>query len=225
MNILASLQALADADYKKFHSGLIPTVPQEKILGVRTPALRQLAKKLHGTAEAESFLWSLPHVYYDENQLHAILLSDLPDYAFCLQALEQFLPYVDNWATCDIIKPKVLRHDLQRLLPFIKKCLHSDEEFTIRCGLNLLMSYYLDTAFTNEYLEWVVEVKSDKYYVKMMQAWFFATALAKQYDASVVYLKEHKLSAWVQQKTIQKACESYRISSAEKAYLHTLRDK
>ena len=225
MNILASLQALADADYKKFHSGLIPTVPQEKILGVRTPALRQLAKKLHGTAEAESFygpclMSIMMKINYTPSCFRIYLIT-----LFACRRWSSFYLMLIIGQPAILSNPKFYVMIYRGFCLFIKKCLHSDEEFTIRRGLNLLMSYYLDTAFTNEYLEWVVEVKSDKYYVKMMQAWFFATALAKQYDASVVYLKEHKLSAWVQQKTIQKACESYRISSAEKAYLRTLRDK
>lgn len=219
------LFSLQDIEYKNFHSKLIPTVDQEKVIGVRTPALRKYAKEFGKQPEAKGFLTCLPHEYYEENNLHAFLLEQIKDFDVCIQALEQFLPYVDNWATCDMMSPKVLGKHLPKLLSIVQRWLASEHVYMVRYAMGCLMRYYLDDAFEVEYLQWVASVESEEYYIKMMQAWYFATALAKQYDAVIIYLEDKRLDAWVHNKTIQKAVESYRISDEQKKYLRTLRIK
>ena len=213
----------ADGGYRDFQSKLIPSLPKESIIGVRTPALRALAKELKGSELAASFLQELPHAYYDENQLHAILLSASKDYEECRELLERFLPYVDNWATCDILSPKVLRKQPEATLEAILRWLGSTHSYTVRFGMEMLMSYYLDALFEPRFLAWVAADRSEEYYVRMMVAWFFATALAKQYEATLPYLEQGLLPEWTHKKTIQKACESYRITAEQKLYLRSLR--
>ena len=213
----------ADGGYRDFQSKLIPSLPKESIIGVRTPALRALAKELQGSELAASFLQELPHAYYDENQLHAILLSASKDYEECRELLERFLPYVDNWATCDILSPKVLRKQPEATLEAIQRWLGSTHSYTVRFGMEMLMSYYLDALFEPRFLAWVAADRSEEYYVRMMVAWFFATALAKQYEATLPYLEQGLLPQWTHKKTIQKACESYRITAEQKRYLRSLR--
>ena len=213
----------ADGGYRDFQSKLIPSLPKESIIGVRTPALRALAKELKGSELAASFLQELPHAYYDENQLHAILLSASKDYEECRELLERFLPYVDNWATCDILSPKVLRKQPEATLEAIQRWLGSTHSYTVRFGMEMLMSYYLDALFEPRFLAWVAADRSEEYYVRMMVAWFFATALAKQYEATLPYLEQGLLPEWTHKKTIQKACESYRITAEQKLYLRSLR--
>ena len=213
----------ADGGYRDFQSKLIPSLPKESIIGVRTPALRALAKELQGSELAASFLQELPHAYYDENQLHAILLSASKDYEECRELLERFLPYVDNWATCDILSPKVLRKRPEATLEAIQRWLGSTHSYTVRFGMEMLMSYYLDALFEPRFLAWVAADRSEEYYVRMMVAWFFATALAKQYEATLPYLEQGLLPEWTHKKTIQKACESYRITAEQKLYLRSLR--
>ena len=213
----------ADGGYRDFQSKLIPSLPKESIIGVRTPALRALAKELKGSELAASFLQELPHAYYDENQLHAILLSSSKDYEECRELLERFLPYVDNWATCDILSPKVLRKRPEATLEAIQRWLGSTHSYTVRFGMEMLMSYYLDALFEPRFLAWVAADRSEEYYVRMMVAWFFATALAKQYEATLPFLEQGLLPEWTHKKTIQKACESYRITAEQKLYLRSLR--
>lgn len=213
----------ADGGYRDFQSKLIPSLPKESIIGVRTPALRALAKELKGSELAASFLQELPHAYYDENQLHAILLSSSKDYEECRELLERFLPYVDNWATCDILSPKVLRKQPEATLEAIQRWLGSTHSYTVRFGMEMLMSYYLDALFEPRFLAWVAADRSEEYYVRMMVAWFFATALAKQYEATLPFLEQGLLPEWTHKKTIQKACESYRITAEQKLYLRSLR--
>ena len=213
----------ADGGYRDFQSKLIPSLPKESIIGVRTPALRALAKELKGSELAASFLQELPHAYYDENQLHAILLSASKDYEECRELLERFLPYVDNWATCDILSPKVLRKRPEATLEAIQRWLGSTHSYTVRFGMEMLMSYYLDALFEPRFLAWVAADRSEEYYVRMMVAWFFATALAKQYEATLPFLEQGLLPEWTHKKTIQKACESYRITAEQKLYLRSLR--
>ena len=213
----------ADSGYRDFQAKLIPSLPKESIIGVRTPALRALAKELKGSELAASFLQELPHAYYDENQLHAILLSSSKDYEECRELLERFLPYVDNWATCDILSPKVLRQRPEATLEAIQRWLGSTHSYTVRFGMEMLMSYYLDALFEPRFLAWVAADRSEEYYVRMMVAWFFATALAKQYEATLPYLEQGLLPKWTHKKTIQKACESYRITAEQKLYLRSLR--
>ncbi|MDY2637589.1 MAG: DNA alkylation repair protein [Phascolarctobacterium sp.] len=221
--ILQKLQELSDLGYRDFQAKLMPTAAKETIIGVRTPAMRALAKELKGTELAAEFMKELPHQYFDENQLHAFLINELKDYDECLQELERFLPYVDKWATCDQLSPKVLKKQPEATLEAIRKWMASQHVYTIRFGMEMLMSFYLDAWFKPEYLAWVAADRNDEYYVKMMVAWFFATALAKQYEATVPYLEQRLLPEWSHKKAIQKACESYRITKEQKEYLRTLK--
>lgn len=219
-DIRQRLFALQDEKYKNFHSKLIPTVPPDSIIGVRTPELRKLAKEV-GTEPA--FLSDLPHKYYDENQLHALIISGIKDFDECTARLEEFLPYVDNWATCDQMSVKIFKKHTQQLLPFVKKWLDSGHTYTVRYGVGCLMNYYLDSEFSPEYMEIVANIRSNEYYINMMIAWYFATALAKQYSEAMKYIDQHRLGDWTHRKAIQKAIESYRITDKQKKYLRTLK--
>ncbi len=212
---------LQDLQYAAFQSRLTPNIAPERFIGVRVPACRKLAKELCKNEPdlVKDFLSQLPHSYYDENMLHGLLISEIKDFGECIDAVERFLPYVDNWAVCDIMSPKCFKKNKKALLPILMKWMESPEEYTVRFGLEMLMSHYLDDDFRPEYLAKAAEVRSDKYYVNMMIAWFFATALAKQWDSTVPYLEENKLDVWVHNKTIQKARESYRITEEQKQYL------
>lgn len=223
MDITEKLFEKQDLGYREFHAGLMPTVEKEKIIGVRTPQLRSLAREMRDKPEAAAFMQTLPHTYYEENNLHGMLISQETDYARTVARLQAFLPYVDNWATCDLIRPKAFRSCPAPLLPQLREWLSSSHPFTVRFGMEMLMMYYLDNAFFPEQLTWVAEAETEEYYVRMMTAWYFATALAKQYDAAVVFLKQRRLSAWTHRKTIQKAVESNRISQEKKAYLRSLK--
>lgn len=223
MNVTERLFELQDKAYADFHSGLVPNVPREKIIGVRVPDARRLAKEYGKDPECRDFLRALPHKYYDENVLHGILLSGQKDYEECVRAVEEFLPYVDNWAVCDILSPKVFRQHRTELIAKVREWSASEKTYTCRFGMEMLMTHYLDEDFRSEYLEIPAGVCSEEYYVNMMTAWFFATALAKQWDAAIPYLRDNRLGAWVHNKTIQKARESFRITQEQKAYLKTLR--
>lgn len=216
---------LQDTGYREFHSRLMPTIDREKVIGVRVPDLRKLAKELFGTPEAAVFLKKLPHRYYEENNLHMFLLENIRDYDTAIAEIRRFLPYVDNWATCDCPGPKVFRHHLPELLSEIRNWLKSDHTYTVRFGIGMLMRYYLDEAFSEEYPAMVASVHSEEYYVNMMIAWYFATGLAKQYEAVLPWLEGKRLDPWTQNKAIQKAVESYRITPEQKAYLKTLKRK
>lgn len=223
--IQEKLFALQDLNYRQFQAKLMPTVDPEQIIGVRMPALRKLAKELKGTAEAEAFLAALPHRYYDENNLHGLLLCARSGYEETVAGLEDFLPHVDNWAICDLLSPRAFRSHPPQLPEQIRRWLDSGDTYTVRFGLEMLMSFYLDECFRPEYLDWAAEVKSEEYYVRMMVAWYFATALAKQYDAALPYLTGRRLEQWTHNKTIQKAVESYRITPEQKDALRALRWK
>ena len=223
--IQEKLFALQDLNYRQFQAKLMPTVDPEQIIGVRMPALRKLAKELKGTAEAEAFLAALPHRYYDENNLHGLLLCARSSYEETVAGLDIFLPHVDNWATCDLLSPRAFRSHPPQLPEQIRRWLGSGDTYTVRFGLDMLMSFYLDECFRPEYLDWAAEVKSEEYYVRMMVAWYFATALAKQYDAALPYLTSRRLEQWTHNKTIQKAVESYRITPEQKDALRALRWK
>lgn len=222
--ILQKLLSLADSPYKEFSAPLLPTIPRENIIGIRTPILRAYAKELKKKGGYESFLRALPHKYLEENHLHAFLIESLPYHDFARE-IELFLPYIDNWATCDSLRPKNLKNHYDSYLLLIKRWILSDEPYTIRFGIGMLMSYYLDARFDESFLLDISAIKSDHYYVNMMIAWFFATALAKQYDSTLPYLKNKVLSKWVHNKTIQKAVESYRITNEQKSFLKTLKIK
>ena len=223
--ITQKLFALQDETYQAFQSKLMPTVSPETIIGVRTPLLRKLAKELSGTDLAEAFLNSLPHGYYEENNLHAFLVENIRDYDRALAETEAFLPYINNWATCDCFCPKVFAKHKKELLVPIRRWLDSGEAYTVRYGMEMLMRYYLDDAFRPEYLEWVADVHSTEYYINMMRAWYFATALAKQPDAALPWLTEKRLDLWTHNKAIQKAVESRRIPPGMKQLLRGLRSR
>ncbi len=219
------LLGLQDVEYGAFQAKLLPTVAPETIIGVRTPALRVLAKELRSREDIGVFLEAVPHRYFDENQLHAFLLSLGKDYDATLAGVDAFLPYVDNWATCDQMSPKVFGKHRAELLTAIDRWMASEHVYTVRFGVGMLMQHYLDEAFRPEYPERVAALQSDEYYVNMMIAWYFATALAKQYDATVPYIERHRLEPWTHNKAIQKAVESYRVPEETKQYLRTLKVK
>ena len=214
---------LQDEKYREFQTKLIPTVEPSTVIGVRTPELRRFAKELLKANDTDAFLAVLPHEYFDENQLHAFILSGMKDYDRCMTGVCGFLPFVDNWATCDQLSPKVFGKNKDDLLIHIKEWLRSDRTYTIRFAAGMLMQHYLDDDFDISYPEMVAAVESDEYYVNMMRAWYFATALAKQYESVISFIEEKKLDKWTHNKTIQKAVESYRITPEQKAYLRSLR--
>ena len=218
---------LQDTEYGDFHSRLMPTIDRERIIGIRMPVLRKFAADFARTDMAASFLEELPHTYYEENNLHGVLLSLLypNDIDAFLEELEKLLPYVDNWATCDLPEPKCFRKHKEELFPVIKEWIASDRTYTVRYGIGMLMRLYLDDGFKEEYLELAAGVRSEEYYVNMMIAWYMATALAKQWDSTIPYITGRKLDVWVHNKTIQKAVESFRISNEQKEILKSLRIK
>ena len=223
MNIQPRLFELQDKQYAEFQAKLTPTIPIDRFIGVRVPDVRKLAKELFKDPEHKQFMHDLPHHYYDENMLHGLLVSEIKDYNECIEETDRFLPFVDNWAVCDIMSPKVFKKHKLELIDKIREWAASDKTYTIRFGLEMLMSHYLDEDFKSEYMEIPAAVQSEEYYVNMMIAWFFATALAKQWDNAIVYIEQQKMSPWVHNKTIQKACESYRINDEQKEYLRTLK--
>ena len=227
MSILKEIQdklyALQDTKYRDFQGKLLPTADPKTIIGVRTPDLRKLAKELAKQDDIGTFLESLPHSYFDENQLHAFILSELKDYDRCIQEVNKFRPCIDNWATCDQLSPKVFKKHKSELLIQIKSWLKSDATYTIRFAVGMLMQHYLDDDFNTAYPKLVAAIRSDEYYINMMRAWYFATALAKQYDSIIPYIEQKKLDAWTHNKAIQKAVESYRITPEQKEYLKTFR--
>ena len=219
------LFALQDKKYGSFQAKLIPTVDPETVIGVRTPELRKLAKDLVKRENISGFLDDLPHKYFDENQLHAFLISEIKDYEKCMAEVCRFLPYVNNWATCDQMSPKVFKKHRPELLEQIKIWLASGETYMIRFGIGMLMQHFLDEDFDPAYPDMVTVIRSDEYYINMMIAWYFATALAKHYETVLPYLENRRLAPWTHNKTIQKAVESYRITDEQKAYLKELRYK
>lgn len=221
--IVELLMAQQDKKYCKFQSGLIPGTDGDTMIGVCTPALRKLAKEIAKMDICEAFLQEVPHKYFEEKQLHMFIISEYKDFATCVQAIENYLPYVDNWATCDQSTPKVFKKHKEELLPYIDRWMESEETYTIRYGIRMLMNEFLDGDFKPEYLEKVCRVQSEEYYVNMMIAWYMATALAKQWEATVQVLEKQVLSPWVHNKSIQKACESFRVSDAHKTYLRSLK--
>ena len=214
---------LQDLKYRDFHSKLMPETDKETVIGIRTPVLRKFAKEFAGTSEAEAFLRQLPHRYYEENNLHMMLITGIKDYEKCMEEIQRFLPCIDNWATCDYPAPKCFARHKDQVLEEAKRWISSGETYVIRYGIGMLMRLFLDEDFSSEYLEMAAAVQSQEYYVYMMIAWYFATALAKQWDATVPYIEQHKLSDWVHRKTVQKAVESYRITPEQKEYLKGFR--
>ena len=217
------LMKLQDKKYKEFHSKLLPGIDPDTIIGIRTPVLRQFAKEFAKTENVGKFLSELPHTYYEENNLHMMLITSIRDYETCLREVERFVPYIDNWATCDLPIPKCFVKHKQELVPVIDTFLASGHTYTVRYGIGLLMRLFLDEEFKIQYADRVAAVSSGEYYINMMIAWYFATALAKQWDAVIPYVEQRRLDPWVHKKTIQKAVESYRITPEQKAYLKTFR--
>ncbi|MBQ1956748.1 MAG: DNA alkylation repair protein [Clostridia bacterium] len=223
VDIEKELFELQDIEYREFQCSLMPTVSKDKVIGVRIPYLRKMAKDLHKSPVAEDFMNKLPHKYYEEYNLHGFLIEKINDFDATVKRLDEFLPYVDNWATCDSVSLKVLGKYPERLKSKIYEWLSSEHTYTVRYAIKMLMTHFLDEDFDCRYLDTVCEIKSEEYYIRMMQAWYFATALAKQYDATIVYIEDSRLDTWVHNKAIQKAIESYRITPEQKAYLRTLK--
>lgn len=223
MSVYERLSKLRNEKYRDFQSKLVPNISKDLIIGVKTPEMRKIAKDIKGTQEAEDFLKELPHKYYEENLVHFFLIAMIKDFDECVEAVETFLPYVDCWPVCDQASPNVFKKNHAKILPLIKKWIDSDHVYTSRFGMRMLMNEFLGDDFKPEYLEWVASVKGEDYYVKMMVAWYFATALAKQYDESVIYIEKRRLDPWTHKKAIQKAIESFRVSDEHKEFLKTLR--
>lgn len=224
-NIKNVLFSMADEKYRDFQSKLMPTVPKEKIIGIRTPVLRNFAKEFYKDPAAKDFLSELPHEYYEENNLHAFLLEFVKDYDECAERVTEFLPFVDNWATCDSMSPKVFKKHRAELLKQIKTWISAGDTYSVRFGIKMLMEHFLDEDFSPEYPKTVAEIESEEYYIRMMQAWYFATTLAKQYDAVLPFIEKRSLQKWTHNKAIQKAVESYRITDEQKEYLKKLKIK
>lgn len=223
--IREALLAKQDTAYRDFQAKLIPTIDKETVIGVRTPELRKMAKQFAKQEEIGAFLAELPHSYFEENQLHAFIVAERKDFAQCMEELTAFLPYVDNWATCDQMSPKVFKKHRQELMPYIREWIASGETYTVRFGVGMLMQHFLDEDFDLAYPGMVSEIRSEEYYVNMMIAWYFATALAKQYEAVLPYIEEKRLETWTHNKAIQKAVESYRITPEQKGYLKGLKER
>lgn len=221
--IRAELFVLADEAYRQFHARLIPNVDPDAIIGVRTPALRAFTRQLHRLGGYEAFLEELPHQYYEENNLHAFLLERIKGFDDCVAALDQFLPYVDNWATCDMMRPPVLKKEPERLMVKIRQWLMSESVYAVRFAIVCLMNFYLDENFRPEQLDLLCGIKSEEYYINMALAWYFATALSKQWDSVIGILESHRLPEWVHKKAIQKSVESRRITPEQKEYLRRLK--
>lgn len=221
--IRSRLFALQDLKYRDFHCALMPTVDKKSVIGVRVPALRALAKELAGTETAAAFLAELPHAYYEENNLHGLLIERMPGFDETLAALERFLPCIDNWATCDLIRPKAFRTHTDALMPCVRLWLQSGHTYTARFGIRMLMDFYLTDAFLPELPALVASCACGDYYIDMCVAWYFAEALYKQPDAILPYFSERRLPKWTHNKAIQKSIESFRIPAGTKAYLKTLR--
>ena len=216
---------MQDIAYRDFNSKLIPTVDKSLFIGVRTPELRKYAKQLAKREDIEEFLHSLPHKYFDENQLHAFIVSEIKDFKICVDKVNEFLPHIDNWATCDQLSPKVFKKNHKELIAYIKEWLESDKVYTRRFGIGMLMEHFLDEDFDIIYPDTVSNIRSDEYYVNMMIAWYFATALAKRYESVLPFIEKRSLDIWTHNKAIQKAVESLRISDEKKEYLKSLKIK
>ena len=221
--ILDRLTEMGEAPYAAFQRKLIPTLDEDRVIGVRTPGLKKLARELAGSEEGKAFLCALPHRYFDENQLHAFLISEERDFDACMARVEAFLPWVDNWATCDQLSPRAFEKNRAKLLPCIEKWIESPHVYTVRFGVDMLMRHFLDRDFSPVYLDWAAGIGHEDYYVKMAVAWYFATALSKQYEAALPYVSRRVLPLWTHNKTSQKAVESRRLTEAQKAELRRFR--
>lgn len=218
--IISDLFGMRDEKFAKFNASLIPTTDAKNVIGVRTPDLRKYAKTI---SSPDKFLSELPHKYFEENQIHAFILSDIRDFEKCINLVDAFLPYVDNWATCDQLIPKIFAKNTEQLFPHIRKWIKSKHTYTVRFAIGLLMRFYLGEKFDSSYADMVIKIKSDEYYINMMRAWYFATALSKNWDDIICIIENKKLDPWTHNKTIQKSIESYRISDKQKNHLKTLK--
>ncbi len=218
--IQSDLIAMRDEKFAQFNASLMPNIKSQNVIGVRTPDLRKYAKTI---STPEQFLSALPHKYFEENQIHAFILSDIRDIEKCINLVDAFLPYIDNWATCDQLIPKVFAKNTPKLLPWISKWIKSKHTYTVRFAIGLLMRFYLGDKFNPKYANAVISVKSDEYCINMMRAWYFATALAKNWNEVIGIIENKKLDTWTHNKTIQKAIESYRITQPQKEYLKHLK--
>lgn len=223
MTLFDRLIEVKDDNFKEFQAKLVPNIPRETILGVRTPQMRRIAKEVYESKNRDAFLRDLPHTYYEENLIHFFVLAMINDFDRCVQSVDAFLPFVDCWPISDQATPKTFKNNHQKILPFVKKWISSEHVYTARFGIRMLMNEFLGEDFREEYLDLVASKKGEDYYLKMMVAWFFATALAKKYDETVPYFENRKLDEWVHRKAVQKATESYRVTAAHKAYLKSLR--
>ena len=223
--IREELFSLQDPGYREFQGMLIPSNKDASMIGVRTPELRRLARTYAGREDIGEFLDDLPHQYFDENQLHAFIISVIKDYEKCVKEVIRFLPYVDNWATCDQMSPKVFRKHRQDLAEQAEEWIGSDHTYTVRFGIKMLMDHFLEEEFDLMYPEMVAQVRSEEYYIRMMVAWYFATALAKQYDAVLPFIENRRLDPWTHTNAIQKAVESFRVTPEHKEYLKSLKIK
>lgn len=225
MTLYDRLNEVRDEAYREFQIRLVPNVPPETVVGVRTPEMRRIAKDVFTSADRDAFLNDLPHKYYEENLIHFFVLSIIRDFDECVRRVEAFLPYVDCWPVSDQATPKAFRKNHEKLLPYIRKWIASEHVYTARFGIRMLMNEFLDADFKEEYLSLVAAKQGEDYYLRMMVAWYFATALAKRYDETVPYLEARRLDEWTHRKTIQKAIESFRVTDAHKEYLRSLRDR
>ncbi len=228
MTIYERLLEVQDLEYKDFQSKLVPNISPDTMIGVRTPQLRAIAKEFAKSGDAKEFLENLPHKFYEENLMHFFLIAMIKDFDECVREVERFLPFIDCWPVCDQSSPKVFKKNHGKILPLVKKWISSDHVYTSRFGMRILMNEFLDEDFKSEYLKWVASKMPPSnldadYYLKMMVAWFFATALAKQYDAALPFIERKKLELWTHNKAIQKATESFRVSDEHKEYLRTLK--
>ena len=223
MTVYEQLLKVKDDKYKEFQAKLVPNIDPDTILGVKTPEMRQIAKDIFNSKEKDAFVKDLPHKYYEENLVHFFIISMIKDFDECIREVETFLPYVDCWPVSDQATPRSFKKNHAKLLPYIKKWIKSKHLYTSRFGIRMLMNEFLGDEFKDEYAKLVASVKSDEYYLKMMVAWYFATALAKNYDETIKYIEERKLDDWVLKKTIQKAVESYRVTDEHKEYLKSFR--
>ncbi|MBQ7105172.1 MAG: DNA alkylation repair protein [Bacilli bacterium] len=225
MDLINELYKYQDLKYRDFHSSLIPNIDKERFIGVRTPILRKIAKEMINDGSYKEFIKDLPHYYYEENTLHSCILSEYKELDELLNELDVFLPYIDNWATCDLLKPKAFNKDLNRILDKVKDWINTKEVYSIRFAIVTLLSFYLDVKFDKEINEIVLNIENDDYYVKMAQAWYFSFALMKQYDSTIEIFIDKKLDKWIHNKSIQKAIESYQINPVYKSYLRSLKIK
>lgn len=223
--IRKEIKANEDIKFREFNASLIPNIDRSLVIGVKTPILKEIAKKYKDRDDIDEFLYDLPHKYFEENQIHAFIISSYKDFDITIDCINKFLPYVNNWATCDQMKPKAFKKNKDKLIEWVKVWIQSDKVYTIRFAILMLLSFYLDEDYNKDYLYLVNENKCDDYYVKMIKAWYYATALSKQYEDSIKIIEDKVLDKWTHNKTITKAIESYRISGEEKEYLRTLKIK